>query len=75
MKNIETKFNVNDQVWVLDEKKARQLPIYSIEIRIEEEIIVGYYLNKGTKNDFKCLIIKENDCFITLDELIDNIKS
>lgn len=75
MKNIETKFNKNDQVWVLDEKKARQLPINSIEIRIEEEVIVVYYLNKGTKDDFKCLIVKESDCFQTLDELIDNIKS
>jgi hypothetical protein len=75
MKNIETKFNRNDQVWTLDEKKARLLPIYSIQIKIEEEIKVIYYLNKGTEKDFKCLIVNEKDCFQTLDELIDNIKS
>lgn len=75
MKNIETKFNKNDQVWVLDERKARQLPIYSIEIRIGDEVKVNYYLNKGTKDNLKLFFVNEKNCFTTLDELIDNIKS
>jgi hypothetical protein len=74
MKNIETKFNVNDQVWVLDDKKARLLPIKKIEITIDDKVKVHYYINKGTKDNYECLIVNEKDCFTILDELIDNIK-
>ena len=77
MKNIETKFNVNDKVWILDGKKARQLSIYSIKMTIDldKDISIQYYFNKGTEDNFKCMIVNESECFTTLDELINFIKS
>lgn len=58
----ETKFEVNEMVWVIDEGKARELPINSIKITHyqDQRIEIEYYINKGTETNYKCLIIYEN---------------
>lgn len=71
---FETKYNVDDKVWIYLDGKVREFPIQTIDIRIsKKEIETKYYLNVGTKDDYKCHLISEDKCFATKEELIKSL--
>ena len=71
----ETKFNPLDEVWTIIENKAKKCPISDIEVKFDskKDITIRYYLNKGTKEDYKCTIVEENFLFKTKDELLKSL--
>lgn len=70
----EAKFEIGQKIWTILDGKARELPITSIEIKVSESsTIVKYYLNSGTENNYQCEIIRENLCFKSREDLIENL--
>lgn len=66
---FETKYNIGDEVLVLKQSKAQTIKINSIiisEIGIRYSDSVGYYVADS---------YPESECFATIDELIEYIKS
>jgi hypothetical protein len=72
---IETKFNPGDTIWNIENGKATQFPIETVQIecRINGALKIQYFINIGTQKDFKCKIVDEKNCFATREELIDSL--
>ncbi len=71
---FETKYNIEDSVWVLINNKVRKFTISSIDVKQSgKSLEVRYYLNIGTKEDYKCHIVEEDKCFTTKEELIKSL--
>ena len=80
MKNIETKFNRTDKVWVLHNGKAKEYPIHSIKIEIgsDDKVSVMYTLDttpviEAIKASFDCKSFYEKECFATREKLIESL--
>lgn len=70
----ETKFYVNDKVWIIDGLKAKEYPIHSIHVEFKkEDTKILVYLNVGTEEDYKCKIIEEKHCYSSREELINSL--
>jgi hypothetical protein len=73
MKNIETKFNPEDKVWVIYEGKAKQAPVYDIEIKLKTKTEIRYTVDLGTEKDRQFKFFDESQCFATREELIESL--
>jgi hypothetical protein len=71
---IETKFDPTNTVWVIFNGKATQFNINSIKTDSSLNTTqVQYFLNVGTKEDYKCKIFDEKECFATREDLINSL--
>lgn len=73
----ETKFSLEETVFHLYEGKIRESVIDYIEVRdqmwSQREVKISYFVNVGTKQDYKCLILNEKECFSTRESLIESL--
>jgi len=71
---IETKYNVDDSIWFIYENKAKEAKISVVQATVRSnKIEIEYYVNVGTKENYKTEIVKENNCYYTREELINNL--
>ena len=76
---VNTKFEPNQKVWFIHNSKATERTIRKISIDLDQEIRwnkTTHYFNEneGTENpEYKCLIVDENLCFATREELINSL--
>jgi cell fate regulator YaaT (PSP1 superfamily) len=71
---IETKFNPSNEVWVIYKSKAKKCEVHSIKVYINlDKVETIYFLNVGTKDNFKCEAFLASCLFKTRKELIDNL--
>ena len=67
---IETKFNIGDSIWYMDNNKACNRSVSSIIIRITEYgVSVGYYVSKPRKS----ITLDEKLVFSSKEELIKSL--
>jgi hypothetical protein len=71
---IDTKFSPGQFVWTLFKNKARTFQISKVEISISNyKIIKGYTLNIGTEIKPIDLLVLENNCFSSREDLINSL--
>jgi len=71
---IDTKFNSNEKVWIINNGKAMEFPIISVKAETENSsIIISYFLNVGIEKDYKCKLVYEKECFHSREDLINSL--
>ncbi len=74
---IETKFNVGDTVYTLEGFSIKEMPIYSLVIRVYSpgKVEIKYTLESGKNHDDKTIITErfENQVFATKEELLKSL--
>jgi hypothetical protein len=72
----ETKFNVNDEVFILHEMKIIKVTVYGIDVAIKEETTDINYRFKVTKfDDWNFVSKEEKEVFSSSDELLNYLQS
>ena len=74
---IETKFNVGDEVLVLEETKLIKKVIHSMKIEIEKngQISIFYWFMEKKLEDLFFEICQESKCFATKEEFLNQLET
>lgn len=67
---VESKYNIGDKLWTMENFKAKEFEVASITIGIEkdQEINVRYY---PISDSYTCESYTENHCFKSKDEMVE----
>lgn len=71
---IETKYSVNDNVWIYLNGKVVEAPIYKVDIGVYESYTtIQYMVNVGSVGSIKFEMVKEELVFTNKQSLIDSL--
>lgn len=71
---IETKYSVNDNVWIYLNGKVVEASVYKVDISIYESYTTTHYMvNVGSVGSIKFEMVKEELVFANKQSLIDSL--
>jgi hypothetical protein len=73
MTTVQFKFNLGESVWVIVDNKAVNARIVIMECQVKKEIKKEIYINTGTEENWKLALVKEENCYFSKEELINNL--
>lgn len=70
---IKTKFNVDEEAFIIFLNKIYKVKVYSIEIIVGDDIYIKYTLHNNPSGSQYTKIFEESELFKTKEELIDSL--
>jgi len=70
--NIQTKFNISDDLWFIYDNSVKKMNVHSINIIVTPTKDIIFYIFNDNRDSYLCQV-NEDSCFGTKQELLDNL--